>query len=145
MSQSLPGNRTGDKVTIERQTSEGHATNRRSARRMGVDTRANLLLVKAGIVMPGHILNLSLGGCRLRTESRFNVGIYVRVETEFYLRGLPFRLAGVSQVVIDKNTVGIRFLDLSERKREQLLELIAEIEEDRNSWPDLEEEHSPQP
>ena len=63
---------------------------------MGVDTRANLLLVKAGIVMPGNILDIRPGGCQLRTESRFEVGIYVRVEAEFYLRGLPFRLAGVS-------------------------------------------------
>jgi hypothetical protein len=132
-------------VTTEaRHTGEGSAANRRSARRMGVDTRANLLLVKAGIVMPGHILNLSLGGCRLHTDNRFNVGIYVRVETEFFLRGLPFRLAGVSQVVVDKHTVGIRFLDLSERKREQLVELIAEIEEDRGSVQDPEEANSPQ-
>jgi hypothetical protein len=127
-------------VSIEAgQIDEGGGANRRTARRMGVDTRAKLLLVKAGIVMPSHILDLSLGGCRLRTESRFNVGIYVRVETEFYLHGLPFRLAGVSQVVLDKNTVGIRFLDLSERKREQLTELIAEIEEDFDSSPDREE------
>jgi hypothetical protein len=131
-------------TTKARQTSEGRAANRRTARRMGVDTRANLLLVKAGIVMPSHILDLSIGGCRLRTETRFNVGIYVRVETEFYLRGLPFRLAGVSQVVVDKNTVGIRFLDLSERKRDQLIELIAEIEEDRDNSPELEVANSPQ-
>jgi len=106
-------------------------SNRRCEERLGVDTRAKLLLVKTGIVIPSHILDLSLGGCQLRTESRFIVGIYVRVETEFYLRGLPFRLAGVSQVVVDKHTVGIRFLDVSDRKREQLLELIAEIEEER--------------
>ena len=112
------------------QIGDGSGLNRRTSQRLGVDTRANLLLVKTGIVMPGHILDLSLGGCQLRTESRFSVGIYVRVEAEFYLRGMPFRLAGVSQVIQDKHTVGIRFLDMSERKREQLQELIAEIEED---------------
>ncbi len=97
---------------------------------MAVDTRALLVLVKTGITMPGHILNLSLGGCCLRTQERFNVGIYVRVEAEFFLRGLPFRLAGVTQAILDKHTVGIRFLDMSERKREHLLELIAEMEQD---------------
>jgi hypothetical protein len=133
-------------VTIEaRQTGDRKSANRRSAIRMGVDTRANLLLVKTGIVMPGHILDISLGGCQLRTESPFNVGIYVRVETEFYLRGLPFRLAGVSQVIQDKHTVGIRFLDVSERKQGQLQELIEEIKQDRGSSPDLEEAQSPQP
>jgi c-di-GMP-binding flagellar brake protein YcgR len=102
---------------------------RRSHSRHSVDTRAKLLLVKGGISMPGRILNLSQGGCRLRTDERFNVGIYVRVEAEFYLHGLPFRLAGVSQAILDKNTIGVRFLDMSERRREQLTELIAEIAE----------------
>jgi c-di-GMP-binding flagellar brake protein YcgR len=102
---------------------------RRSHSRHSVDTRVNLLLVKGGISMPGCILNLSQGGCRLRTDERFNVGIYVRVEAEFYLHGLPFRLAGVSQAILDKNTIGVRFLDMSERRREQLTELMAEIAE----------------
>jgi c-di-GMP-binding flagellar brake protein YcgR len=103
--------------------------NRRSHNRHDVDTRVNLTLVKGAISMPGHILNLSQGGCRLRTDERFNVGIYARVEAEFYLHGLPFRLAGVSQAIMDRNTIGVRFIDMSERKREQLTELIAEIHE----------------
>ena len=92
-----------------------------------VDTSAQLLLIKAGISMPSRILNLSLSGCRLRTEEPFNVGIYVRLEAEFCLNGLAFRLGGVSQAILDKHTIGIRFLDVSERRREQLVELIAEI------------------
>jgi len=102
---------------------------RRSSSRHAVDTRANLLLVKTGITMPGRILNLSLGGCQIRMEERFNVGIYVRVEAEFFLHGLPFRIGGVSQAIIDKFTIGIRFLDMSERRRHQLEELIEEIAE----------------
>ncbi len=102
---------------------------RRGHPRHGVDTRVNLTLIRGAITMPGCILNLSQGGCRLRTDERFNVGIYTRVEAEFFLHGMPFRLAGVSQAILDKNTIGIRFLDMSERKRAQLTELIAEIEE----------------
>ena len=102
---------------------------RRVHDRHAVDTRVNLTLVRGAITMQGNILNLSQGGCRLRTDERFNVGIYTRVEAEFYLHGLPFRLAGVSQAILDKNTIGVRFLDMSERKRAQLTELIVEIEE----------------
>jgi hypothetical protein len=102
---------------------------RRASNRHAVDTRANLILVKGAIRMGGQILNLSLGGCRLRTDQRFNVGIYTRVEAEFYLHGLPFRVGGVSQAILDKNTIGIRFLDMSERRRDQLKELMAEIAE----------------
>jgi c-di-GMP-binding flagellar brake protein YcgR len=101
---------------------------KRAHGRHHVDTRAKLLLVKTNISMPGQILNLSQGGCRLRTDERFNVGIFVRVETEFYLHGLPFRLGGVTQAIMDKHTIGVRFLDMSDRKRGQLTDLIAEIE-----------------
>jgi c-di-GMP-binding flagellar brake protein YcgR len=53
------------------------------------------------------------------------------VETEFRIGGLPFRLGGVIQVVHDRDrrNVGIRFLDVSARKREQVEQLIEEIEE----------------
>jgi len=60
---------------------------------------------------------------------RFPVGIFTRVEIEFRLEGLPFRLGGVIQAIHDRHTVGIRFLDLSNRKREQIEDLIAEIVE----------------
>jgi hypothetical protein len=49
------------------------------------------------------------------------------VETEFRIEGLPFRLGGVTQAIYDPFNVGIRFLDMSERKLEQLLQLIDEI------------------
>jgi len=102
---------------------------RRSQSRHAVDTSARLLLIKTGIGMKGRILNLSLGGCRIRTDERFDVGIYVRVEAEFYLHGLPFRVGGVSQAIMDQNTIGVRFLDMSDRRRQQLTELIEEIAE----------------
>jgi hypothetical protein len=64
----------------------------------------------------------------LRANEPLDVGIFVRVEAEFYLHGMPFRLAGVIQTILDKNTIGIRFLDMSERRRKLLTELMAEIE-----------------
>jgi hypothetical protein len=51
------------------------------------------------------------------------------VETEFRLEGLPFRLGGVIQAIHDRRHVGIRFLDMSSRKREQVEQLVEEIEE----------------
>jgi hypothetical protein len=94
-----------------------------------VDTGATITLINLGSVVHGRILDLSLGGCCIGTDDRFPVGIFRRVETEFRLEGLPFRLGGVTQTMYDKWTVGIRFLDMSERKREQLTQLIEEIEE----------------
>jgi hypothetical protein len=42
---------------------------------------------------------------------------------------MPFRLPGVVQSMHDRNTIGIRLLNLSERKREQLTMLMEELEE----------------
>lgn len=101
---------------------------RREQLREGVDTSAVIHLINVASRLTGRILDLSLGGCRIRTDERFPVGIYTRVETEFRLEGLSFRLGGVIQAIHDRHNVGIRFLDMSSRKREQVEQLIEEIE-----------------
>jgi c-di-GMP-binding flagellar brake protein YcgR len=102
---------------------------RRAHFRHKMNTQAVVHLINVGSRLRGRILDLSLGGCRIRTDERFPVGIYTRVETEFRLEGLPFRLGGVIQAIHGRNQAGIRFLDMSERKRAQIEQLIEEIEE----------------
>jgi hypothetical protein len=104
---------------------------RRAQARQEVDTSAVIYLVNVRSRLHGRIHDLSLGGCRIRTDERFPVGIYTRVETEFRIEGLPFRLGGVIQAVHERQQVGIRFLDLSDRKRAQVEQLIEEIREMR--------------
>ena len=111
----------------EARTAKPSGRERRTDARVEVDTSATILLVNVGSRLRGRILNLSLGGCRIRTEERFPVGIYTRVETEFHLEGLPFRLGGVVQAIQERNCVGVRFLDVSERKRQQVQQLIGEL------------------
>ncbi len=104
---------------------------RRAQSRHEVDTSAVVYLVNIGSRLHGRIQDLSASGCRIRTDERFPVGIYTRVETEFRLEGLPFRLGGVIQAIHDRERrlVGIRFLDVSDRKRRQVEHLIEEIKE----------------
>jgi len=97
--------------------------------RHDVDTSAVVRLIDLAADIHGRIVDVSLGGCHIRVERRFPVGIFRRVEVQFCLDGLPFRLAGVTQAVYDPFNIGIRFLDLSDRRREQLTQLIHEIEE----------------
>lgn len=104
---------------------------RRVQARHEVDTTAIILLVNVASQLRGRIVDLSVSGCRIRSDERFPVGIYTRIEVEFYLQGLPFRLGGVIQAIHGRDTVGIRFLDLSDRKRKQVLDLIDEIEQMR--------------
>jgi c-di-GMP-binding flagellar brake protein YcgR len=102
---------------------------RRTTSRHSVDDTALIILVKVASKIAGRIVDLSLGGCRIRCDDRFPVGIYTRVETEFRIEGLSFRLGGVIQAIHDRHTIGIRFLDMSARKHEQLEQLIEEINE----------------
>jgi c-di-GMP-binding flagellar brake protein YcgR len=108
-------------------------SDRREATREEVDTTAVIHLINVASRLQGRILDLSLGGCRIRTDERFPVGIYTRVETEFRVKGLPFQLGGVIQAIHDRErrNVGIRFLDMSSRKREQVEQLIEDFREMR--------------
>ncbi len=106
---------------------------RRGEPRHEVNDSAAIFLINMGVELPGQIVDLSLTGCRIRTEGRFLVGIYTRVETEFQIDGLPFRLGGVIQAIHGPQQVGIHFVDLSDRKRAQIEHLIGELEEERRS------------
>ena len=113
--------------------SKSERRERRGEPRHEVNDSAAIFLINVGVELPGQIVDLSLTGCRIRTEGRFLVGIYTRVETEFEIDGLPFRLGGVIQAIHDPNQVGIHFVDLSDRKRAQIEHLIEELEEERRS------------
>ena len=110
----------------------GGATQRQDQRRetrQTIDSSAVIHLIDLAAVARGRILDVSLGGCCIRTDQRFPLGIFRRVEAEFHVEGLPFRLGGVTQALYDRCTVGIRFLDVSVRKQAQLVQLIDEIKE----------------
>jgi hypothetical protein len=96
---------------------------------------ATIILARDGSRLRGRILKLSLSDCRIRTEARIPVAIHSRVETEFHLQRFPFRLDGVIQTMHDRYTAGIHFLDLSEHKRQQVLELIDEMAQSRAVLP----------
>jgi hypothetical protein len=86
-------------------------------------------LLRDNTQFDGAIAGLSLEGCRFRTAEPFGVGVHIRVEVEFQICGLPFRLAGVIEDVPEKHIVVIRFLEMSFRKRKELAEAIQELQE----------------
>jgi hypothetical protein len=91
------------------------------------DWPATLQLVKDGSHMSGSLAGLHLEGCKIRTAQPFVAGIHVRVEVEFQMCGLHFRLLGVVDDVSDKNTLDIRFVEMSRRKQEEIADVIAEL------------------
>jgi c-di-GMP-binding flagellar brake protein YcgR len=112
--------------------------NRRRDPRHAVDEAASLLLVHHGAAISCRLVDLSLGGCQVRAEKPFVAGPMVRVEIVFQVVGEAFRVAGVTQWTRQRQWVGIRFLDVSERKSAALAHLIEEIKEynTRRGHPD---------
>jgi hypothetical protein len=108
---------------------QGVERERRAHFRHEVHTSAAIFLVHTGFNQIGSILNLSLDGCRIRTDEQFLLGIYTRVEAEFRVAGRPFRVGGVIQDIREGELVGIRFAELSESSREPLEQLIAQMRE----------------
>jgi PilZ domain len=106
----------------------GQPAERRKEPRHNVDGRAALCLLDPAVRLRGRILDLSWNGCQFRTDDCYSIEIYRRVEIEFHLDGLPFLIAGVTQSIHKPHKVGVRFLNVSERKRRQLDELIGEID-----------------
>jgi len=101
---------------------------RRARVRHPVDSTAAIILVNGGARFSGRIQDVSLDGCRICSDLPFLAGVYLKVQTEFRLVGATFQLGGVVQMICDRRLVGIKFLDLNERERRQVVELIAEIE-----------------
>jgi c-di-GMP-binding flagellar brake protein YcgR len=102
---------------------------RRADPRLHLFNRATIRLINTASDVEGTIIDISHGGCCIQTDRRFPTGVYRRVEVTFQIDGEPFRFAGVTQAISKLSHVGIRFLDMSERKRGQLSQLIEEIKE----------------
>ena len=103
--------------------------NRRKDPRLTVDEPASLMLVHQGAAIPCRLVDLSLGGCQIRSQKPFLAGPMVRIEVVFRIVGETFRIAGVTQWTRQREWIGVRFLDVSERKRAALGQLIDEIAE----------------
>ncbi len=104
------------------------ASNRRTTPRHAIEGDASILLVDHGSSIPCNILDLSLGGCQLRTSKPFEAGIKVLVEVSFKVHGLVLRFRGTVQWKVRDHLFGIRFLEMTSRRNEGLAEVLCEVE-----------------
>jgi hypothetical protein len=91
------------------------------------ESPAVLHLVTGEMQLGGHILDLSSSGCIVKVNHPYPGNIRVRVEVDFQVRGLHFRLPGVTEAFHDKHTVEVRFLDVSPRKKGDLEQVVREL------------------
>jgi len=90
---------------------------------------AVLRVLKEGVHFEGTLRGLEMEGCEFRTLKPFLGGIHLRVEVLFQLFGLTCQLQGVTEEILDKQAVTIRFLEMSRRKHEELEQIIEELSE----------------
>jgi hypothetical protein len=76
---------------------------------------------------PARILNLSVGGCLMELKAPLELAVDEIVELIFNVNQMPFRVRAKVRAVRSKGLVGFQFLQLSERTRRFLHELIAEL------------------
>jgi hypothetical protein len=77
----------------------------------------------------GVITGLNQQGCAVRTAQSFPGTMNSPVEISFHIRGLPFQLRGSVAQTGGQYAAQIRFLELSLRKREELQQVLDELQE----------------
>jgi len=93
-----------------------------------VDTEATVLIVNQGGALRGRMFEVSLDGCRVHAERYCSLATGADVEVMFKIHGMAFRLGGTMQWMDAQPTAGIQFSPMAPRRRETLLELLAELE-----------------
>jgi hypothetical protein len=76
---------------------------------------------------PAKILNLSVDGCLMELQGPLDLATDEIVELLFTVNQMPFRVRGKIRAVRSIVLVGSQFLQLSERTRRHLHELIEEL------------------
>ena len=107
---------------------------RRDAARYAADADTVLLVLGHGIEFTGRIEDLSLTGCKVETEEPSSAAIGRVVEIAFHVNRQGLRLAGIVQWS-DGRKLGVRFEPMSDRRRDDLAEVIADLAQNAVGQP----------
>jgi hypothetical protein len=78
-----------------------------------------------GESFPCKLLDISMGGCRVLTQSRFRDGAVANVELELSIFGLPLKICGVTQWSASSQQIGIRFIHPGVKTKNQVAGIIS--------------------
>ena len=81
-------------------------------------------LIYRHAALPCRFIDISLGGCCVRTEKRFADGALAKLEVVFALHGLPQRIRGITQWTGRKNELGIRFVFATPQDKNEFAALL---------------------
>ena len=91
---------------------------RRAFPRHSVDCAVVVSPVSGAAQLTGRLSELSLGGCLVAADQRYTAGIMVRAEVQFPLRGITFRIVGVTVNSRGAKNFAVRFLDMPAHRRD---------------------------
>jgi hypothetical protein len=74
---------------------------------------------------PCKVLDISMGGCRVVTQSIFRDGAIANVELELSIFGLPLKICGVTQWSARSQQIGIRFIHPGVKSKNQVAGIIS--------------------
>ena len=90
---------------------------------------ADIRIIPMGERETGCLVNISKRGCCFLANEFLHGETGCNIEVHLKVRGIDLRVAGIIRHVHRSRRAGIEFLGLSDRKREQIEELIAELME----------------
>lgn len=90
---------------------------------------ADIRVLPNGGKETGELVNLSKRGCCFMADGRLRGCDGSNIEVHLKVRGIDLRVAGVIRHVHQGRRAGIEFVGLSDRKRDQIEELMVELSE----------------
>jgi hypothetical protein len=119
---------------IEAQTGV-HDHERRAYPRHAIHTTAVITRSNTGTQLRGWLVDLSLGGCRVRTDEPSQLNPETRVSAELLLGGVLLYASGVVEANEDRHILRIRFVDMSDAQREKAGRLIEQLQKQHPEGP----------
>lgn len=104
-----------------------HWDDRRADPRMRCKGIAEVTVLSLGKRLPGKLIDLSISGCCIATEGPMPPIESPVVEVQVAIDGTTLRVAGVVRNVLKDRRLGIEFVDVTQRKAQQIGELVAEL------------------
>ncbi|MGA2352208.1 MAG: PilZ domain-containing protein [Terracidiphilus sp.] len=114
---------TGTSEGEQARTRDERYRDRRAYERFEINAAGGCINYQ-GSKFPCLIVDVSLSGCCVRTESKFLPGNLANVEVVLPILGMVLRMVGTTQWLTRQNLVGIRFLHASARSKNQLAGLL---------------------
>ncbi len=88
---------------------------------------AEIILLRLHRKLPGTLLDLSAGGCRIQTDAPIPAIERPAVEVQLTVNGIALRLAGIVRNVSKGRFANIEFVGVTPRKAGQISELIRDL------------------